>query len=274
MQKTISILLSLFFSISLWGQDLYDEAHTRQFANFLYQSREFKLASVEYERLVFFDPTDTLASYYLIKSYRKQGNFRKGLSRANQLFPDNRLAPAHISREKALMLLHQRNYLTLFNYLDNSSLEGDDRMLFAVGGRLLQHDYATARSMAEAISPDSRTDLQTMRYLSEEALRLKYKSPVTSTLLSVLVPGLGKVYTGNWKDGIFSFLFTTVAIYQAYRGFDQRGINSIYGWGYAALGTGFYLGNLYGSYKAANKYNYQQRHALDHRVEAVFDRMD
>ncbi len=274
MQKLLLSISLLFFCFQMIGQNLYDKDHSLLFAKFLYQSREFKLAAVEYERLVFMDSTDLLSQEYLIKSYRKQDNYTKGLKRANQLFPNNAQAPASIAREKALMLLFQREMSGLYELIAESNMIDNDKLLFSIGGNLLSSNYSQASELSRVIDQASGRDLMAIRYLSEEALRLKYKSPVTSTLLSAFVPGLGKAYTGNWKDALFSFLFTSVSAYQAYRGFNQKGISSWYGWGYAALGSGFYLGNLYGSYKAANKYNYRQRHELDHRVENIFYRLD
>jgi hypothetical protein len=46
-----------------------------------------------------------------------------------------------------------------------------------------------------------------------------------------------------------------VNIWQAYRGFSKSGKNSVYGWVFASLATGFYIGNIFGSHKSAKKYN-------------------
>ena len=70
-----------------------------------------------------------------------------------------------------------------------------------------------------------------------------------------MVPGLGKVYTKNYNDALFSFVVIGTAAYPAYSGFSKKGANSIYGWISASLATSLYFGNVYGAYKAAKTYN-------------------
>ncbi|MFC1724374.1 hypothetical protein ACFL4T_02015 [candidate division KSB1 bacterium] len=79
------------------------------------------------------------------------------------------------------------------------------------------------------------------------------KKPFISALFSAVIPGLGKVYCGRYSDGIYSFLVNGIFIYAA--------VNS-HNHGYktrTAVLTGaasvFYLGNVYGSYLAANVVN-------------------
>ena len=87
---------------------------------------------------------------------------------------------------------------------------------------------------------------------------MKYKSRFLAGSLSAIIPGMGKVYSGRWKDGIISLLFVAGTGYQAYRAFNDKGIESVYGWIMGSLSLGFYIGNIYGSAKAARLYNTKQ----------------
>ena len=87
--------------------------------------------------------------------------------------------------------------------------------------------------------------------------------------MSMLIPGTGKMYAGYWKDGLVSLLMTSMMAWQAYRGFDQRGIKSGYGWVYTGLATGFYIGNLYGTVKAVRKFNTHFKHQTIHKIEKI-----
>jgi hypothetical protein len=90
--------------------------------------------------------------------------------------------------------------------------------------------------------------------------------------ISAIIPGSGKIYSGYWKDGLFSLLVVSVTGIQAYRGFQKNGKNSTYGWIYLTVGTGFYVGNIYGSGKAAHKRNKTLNHSIIHKIEDLFQR--
>src|SRR4030042_2099390 len=46
-----------------------------------------------------------------------------------------------------------------------------------------------------------------------------YKSPLTAAVLSAIIPGAGKIYTGNYGDGITAFLLTGILSFLAYDNF-------------------------------------------------------
>jgi hypothetical protein len=77
---------------------------------------------------------------------------------------------------------------------------------------------------------------------------------------------MGKVYSGRWKDGLVSLLFVGATGFQAYRGFSQKGSESIYGWIMGSLSVGFYIGNIFGSVKAAKIYNTNQNRIYSEKV--------
>lgn len=81
------------------------------------------------------------------------------------------------------------------------------------------------------------------------------KSPALAALLSSVVPGAGKIYSGRLGDGIFSLLLFSFTAWEAYTGFDEDGASSVKGWTFAALSSFFYMGNIYGSYAAAKIHN-------------------
>ena len=69
-----------------------------------------------------------------------------------------------------------------------------------------------------------------------------------------LLPGAGRVYAKDVKDGIISFIFIAATSYQSYRRFFS-GWYQICRWlDLWRLGW-FYIGNIYGSIKSAKSYN-------------------
>ena len=91
-----------------------------------------------------------------------------------------------------------------------------------------------------------------------ESSDIKHRSPFLAGTFSTLIPGMGKAYSGRWKDGLIALVFIGGTGFQAYRGFDKKGVKSVYGWIMGSLCVGFYMGNIYGSAKAAKVFNTHQ----------------
>jgi hypothetical protein len=92
--------------------------------------------------------------------------------------------------------------------------------------------------------------------------------------MSTFIPGSGKIYTKNWQDGLIALLFVASNAWQAYRGFSKDGVKSTYGWVFGSIGAGFWLGNIYGSYKSAQKFNKQIQKGYHDKISGViYDRM-
>ena len=84
---------------------------------------------------------------------------------------------------------------------------------------------------------------------------LSYKSPLTAACMSAVIPGAGKWYTGEYRDGIMALIFCGACAYQAYDGFSRHKTSSIKGWIFSSLGTLFYTGTIYGSAYAVKMFN-------------------
>lgn len=95
---------------------------------------------------------------------------------------------------------------------------------------------------------------------------LEYKSPLTAGIFSAIIPGSGKIYTHNYSDGIMSFLLTALFGYLAYDNFKAN--HDFRGGLFAAIGTFFYAGSIYGSIISAKIFN---KEAKEKFVSDLFD---
>jgi len=89
------------------------------------------------------------------------------------------------------------------------------------------------------------------------------KSPVLAAAASAVVPGLGKVYAGEFAEGISSFL--TVGSFAAITA-ENWARNGLKNWKtilFGAVGAVFYIGNIYGSYVSVSIHNDELRDAQD-----------
>jgi TM2 domain-containing membrane protein YozV len=108
-------------------------------------------------------------------------------------------------------------------------------------------------SQEELISPFDSLERPLIRDFYYSKIDPSYRSPVTASIISTLIPGGGKIYTGEYGDGIMAFIATGLFAFLAYDNFKAN--HDFRGWLFTGLGTFFYAGNIYGSYASAEIYN-------------------
>ena len=274
LRRYINILL-LFSCFAIHGnsQNLYDLAHSKQYAEFLSQSQQFNLAAMEFERLLFMEPDNIKFRQNLIHTYRKSEQFDLGLNRIERWYPAT-ISDTTIFREYIKIHYLNGSAINALSSLEQQSiLPAGEELYYQLSGILLQKNWQGAKGFIEN-NPDQQwagfTELCELVHQQEQ---IKYRKPGMALTLSALVPGMGKIYSKDWKDGLISFLFVATNAFQAYRGFSKDGINSVYGWIFGGLSLGFYTGNLYGSWKSAKDYNLRLEEALYHEIQhTIFDR--
>jgi hypothetical protein len=219
-------------------------------------SKQFNLAAEEYERLVFLDPLNIDFKSNLLRAYRNSGNFKLGLQKVHSFNNDNIYKlPQSLAVEYLSILLFSNSLSEVSSYLQhNSTLNPKNKSIFKWGSIILSNDYKQVQKYLTTTNTTNNLPNEIIN-ISNSAIDYRFKSPLLASSLSTLIPGLGKVYTKNYTDGIMSLLFVAGTAWQSYRGFKKNGTSSISGWVFGTLSLGFYIGNIYGSSKAAKRYN-------------------
>jgi hypothetical protein len=271
MKHFLLSLLSLFGTISLPAQDIYDYAASRSYARYLLQSQQFTLAAEEYERLIFMRPDNDTLRADLLRAYRKGNTPERGLEQWAkwQLTPRSPTRLLHTEYSKLLLRggfpAKARELVSESPVLDSVQIRRT--LLYA---NMLEQKWPEASGSVQKIPPSEKfPQRKEVEALIERGERIKMKKPWVATALSVPVPGLGKVYAGEWKDGVISLLFVGINTWQAVRRFDQEGVDTFWGWIHGGFALGFYSGNLYGSHKAARRQNQKKIKRLQHDTEAL-----
>ena len=231
------------------------------FGTYLLETSQYRLASWEFERLRFKYPQNPIIQLKLTEAYRLAGDYAAGLEKANLFKAEPSLTNdyAIAYRKEAIRnLIHLRDFKSAPTEALGLSTRFPSMNLYSanisLGANILLDNWSF---VPQGIAT---TDLDPL--LNQYVVQLnnmKLKSPFKAGLYSALLPGAGKVYAGSWKDGLLSLLFVSANTYSAYRGFRQNGINSVYGWVFTSLATGFYIGNIYGAATLAKKTNQQQK---------------
>jgi hypothetical protein len=258
MTRLIKILiLSIFFPVIISAQenDIFNLENSRKFADYLFDTRQFDLATVEFERVVFMAPDDSLSILKLIKAYRNEHKYEVGLKRAFDLLPATSNLSFPFLKELFLLQSHlEQHEENLQMIRDNQMLSEGQRNEMILSALMLNRSWEKGEAYFTMNQADDPY-YSRLGNLLDERKTLKKKSPYLASGLSVLLPGMGKIYTRDWADGIITLGFVATSAWQAYRGFNEDGIKSIYGWIFGSIGAGFYLGNIYGSFKGARNYN-------------------
>lgn len=264
--------LLIFFLSTVQSQSLFDAANSARYASYLFNNHEYDLSVKEYRRVLSFHPEDTLARLRLVSSLRYLDQLSQAIDHIDKTYPGAKRdsMPASLAEEYCRLLIMTNRTEACGNFLSNSyNISSSRKQFFMAATQMMEHQWEAAY---ETLQSEACPQARKMKALSRSAMEISYKKPWLSVGMSALVPGMGKVYTGHWKDGLVSFLFTSLSAWQAYRGFSEKGLPSVYGWIYGAAGAGFYMGGLYGSGKAAHQYNYEQNKKIIDAVEDLYIR--
>ncbi len=250
-------IFSLIFNISVKAQDLHDLEHSLKFANYLFASQQYALSAEEYERVIYLDSTNNHAILKLLQSYRLANKSQTAEQRFITLFqPQIYNVQNNIGKEYITNLILNKKFAETYNYIEkNKNLDKSYKETYQLACLLLQKKRNLAFDYAKNYKTTNEPKNANLHLLAVQYKHAKYKKAWLAAGLSYFIPGLGKVYTKDWKDGLMSFLLVGLNSWQAYRGFSRCGGNSRYGWIFAGIATSFYFSNIYGSYKSAKRYN-------------------
>lgn len=275
MQKRLLLYFFLLTGVlseqSVLAQDIYDFRHSKAYARYLLQSQQFDLAAEEYERLIFLRPDNDTLRADLLKSYRKGNTPARGLEQWAKWQLQARPKTPILYTEYSKLLL-RGGYPKMARDLvaDSTVFAPPFARRTVLYANMLGQEWKAANRQLSAIPAEDKLPRKAeIERLIKRGERMKMKKPWVATALSIPVPGLGKVYSGEWKDGIISLLFVGVNTWQAVRRFDREGLDTFWGWIHGGFALGFYSGNIYGAHKAARRQNQKKINRLQNDTEAL-----
>lgn len=230
--------------------DFYSLENIKKFADHLFCEGDYLRAIEQYEQIDNQLVNDTIhfkimIGYSELSLYQNSNDYLKTLSAGSKLFPDAYLLSLKnkmLIETKPLSvsdsLLFENQYVSRINKLNSVS------MLYADSIVTLKEDLIRPFSGEEKRIVSLYYDLKT---------NPPYKSAELSGIMSAIIPGSGKMYVGEWSDGIAAFLVTGLFAFLAYDNF--RADHTTRAWIFTGLGAFFYAGNVYGSIASAQIFN-------------------
>ena len=245
------------------NENLFDFAHAYAYADHLLTIRNYRQAASEFERVLFLRPDDIGVRQKLLSAYLRSEQYDAGLQRLGQLYPRPAPLPGSLAFTYGKLLLMKPDVAELHAFLDRagSSLYPADRSFLSLGGALLSQEWKKALEVFDA-NKEPFPPIQDFASPVEKIRAFKRKKPLAAMAMSVALPGAGRIYTKQWKDGLISFLLIGGLSYASYRNFTHPSGSQTLGWIYGGLAAGFYGGNLYGSFQSAHRYNELRTHEI------------
>lgn len=260
-------LAGIVFTLSLTSQaqeDYFNHPNSLKYAQYLIQNHDFELAFKELDRIVVTWPEDTTAVQLYLSAATKSKHYPTAIQRYEHLYRNERPSEAIQHSYYTLLFLDRR--LDSLSHLFTQLNEYEYPTL-RISAQIVRHNWEDAGDMVAEYDP---IESMSLLYLIQYGEQKGRKKPWLAATMSTIVPGTGKIYTGYWKDALFSMLVVGTSAWQAYRGFEKKGSTSAYPWIYVGLGTGFYLGNIYGSHKSAHTRNRQTDQYINEKLDALY----
>lgn len=229
------------------------------FADFLFCEKDFLRAAEEYQKVLNVSKNDTILFMQAL-SYSSIGDYET----ASKKFREVPLTSGRF--------INSQEELCKINFIEGDSLYSDTvetssiKKLLAVSRLLNQPKLPTLDVIS---APFSNAEKKTIIDFYNRKKDASYKSSFLAGVFSFIIPGAGKMYTGNISDGLISFAVNSLLGYITYRNFAAGHFER----GYLFLGIGlmFQAGNIYGSVANANLYNAKLKENFNSDVKSYVD---
>jgi tetratricopeptide (TPR) repeat protein len=230
-------------------------------ADWLLEQKSYHEAITEYKRFIFFNPEGENASYKMGLAYRSDHKWGEAVDafRTSILATEDPKVADERRIILATTLIASGNYsLARLELLKVSETPLRPRSLYFYGiASLYMSDWNEAREAfgefysrcAHGRSTDRAKDVEWILVSVEPS----YKSPGLARFLSAIVPGLGQMYAGDWRDGLNALVLNSLAIgliAKAIHRKDYRDAALI-----SSISIRYYTGNIYKAEVDVRKYN-------------------
>jgi len=156
-----------------------------------------------------------------------------------------------------------RKYYSAHNNLSLLQSESPESKLYFVS---YLKDNENIPSLQDFTRPFNLDEREEVNFLHQMKADPPSKSPITASILSALIPGAGKIYTGEISDGVIALITTGLFAFLAYDNFQAD--HNFRAWLFTGLAAMFYAGNIYGSYSSAQLYNARIKFEFNLRLDS------
>ncbi len=252
---------SVYFPQS--ANPFHSDAERKAFASFLFNKGDYLRARFEWESLSSGSLNDTVR-LRLAYSCIKANDFKSALAQLALI--NDTLAKRDVRNYLLRNWFENGDYEQLTTYVSHGQTESGFHStemppLVSVARLLSGNTQNYSPSSFATVADNEREMLLAMqKKLTEPA----GKSVWGAALLSTVVPGLGKIYTGKTGDGITAAIVTGLLGFLAVDNFNNG--HNFRGYVFSVAGAVFYAGNIYGSAASAQIVNEEEMQSARERL--------
>jgi hypothetical protein len=242
----------------------------------LFRIGNFRLSAVEFEREAYSATSEFDRNYALFKkslSFEKNRNYNLALEEVNRI-NDNVFSDSlkdELQFKSALYLYLNKSFyeteVKIKNYMAIDSSLNKRFYWLLILCLNEQYKWSEAKSNLQKLkiyTGDTLTYLKAYNLYSDDSLP-KIKSPEKAEKMNVFLPGLGFIYTGNYREGLVStgliagsLALTALGIYSGYYVVSVLGGLQLF--------QMFYLGGSRRAEFLARKYNYEKSRKVNDQL--------
>jgi TM2 domain-containing membrane protein YozV len=247
---TIFLLIPLSVLSQSTSFDFHSTVNIKKFADHLFCEGDYLRAIEQYDLINRNLYNDTIG-FKLMLGYSELGLFREsseifeGVNHKSIFYPDAYL----LSMKNKLLiepeLIKPSNNLSF----DPVYIKRINKLITI--SMLYENEFNISRE--KFISPFDVEERNSVSSFYDYKVEPPYKSPALAGVFSAIIPGSGKMYVGDWGDGITALVVTSLFVFLAYDNFNAD--HNTRAWIFTGLGAFFYAGNIYGSISSAQIFN-------------------
>lgn len=245
------------------GKGIHSPDNIKKFADHLFCTKDYLRAVFEYEDYLKNNINDTV-KFKLALSYQRLDEFNKASAIFLSLSPEFNSQQEYFStflRAGDYNLLQEK-----YHSLDAGTKQDNSiKQLYLYSFLYDEKKLPPFDEYNSAFNSDE--EIKSLYELKNDP---PYRSPAAAAIMSAIIPGAGKIYTGQYGDGITAFVVTGVLAYLSWANFDAG--HDFRGWLFAGLGAFFYGGNIYGSAASAKIFNAGVKISLDNELKLYIDK--
>lgn len=285
MKKIFNIILTFaLLHIPFFAQQTspYDSEVVFNFAQSLYEDGFWDEAESEFKKSLFLSDAINQNEYSFIQEQSiftlttiyNQNDDKTGIQWLEKNFSENLSLDIKekVDFTNARLIFKERNQEEYFSFIDSISTDLEEyapsfQLLTIISKDLFLYNISDAGIKAN----EALHEYAQFEKFAKACTSYSQKNVALATTLSIFIPGAGKWYTGNFSSFLSSFLSITSFI----GGTLYTGIESNWkDWRPYVFGTcalGLYITDIYGSYKAAKRYNEAQYRNLCQSLDLVYE---
>jgi hypothetical protein len=234
--------------------NFHSPENIKTFADYLFFEKDYLRANLEYQKLENIVDDDTL-NFKIGLGYLYIGDHLNSIKKLSEITPASTFFDdAKLQVLKAFFLTEDNTafrsfYLESFSNKTNN-YQSNEKKLFNFSYLFTDDDLPASEEFLNPFNRDEKEKVTSFYNWKNEPPK---KNPTLAGIISAVIPGSGKMYVGEWGDGIMALITTGLFAFLAYDNF--RADHNTRAWIFTGLGAFFYAGNVYGSVAAAQIYN-------------------